>query len=179
MQLIGVKQTAHAVQYQENKQPSQKMGRRPKQTFLQRHAESQQTREKKLSITDNQENPDQNHNEVITSLQSEWPSLISLQITYTGAGVEKREPSQTVGGIYIGTITIEDSMKFPQKTKTELPYGPVISFLGIQPDKTIIQKDTCTLVFIVALFTTAKTWKQPKCPLTDEWIKKNGILLSH
>uniref|UniRef100_A0A8D1I3T5 Uncharacterized protein n=1 Tax=Sus scrofa TaxID=9823 RepID=A0A8D1I3T5_PIG len=40
------------------------------------------------------------------------------------------------------------------------------------PDKTIIQKDTCTPIFIAALFTKAKTWKQPKCALTDEWIKK-------
>ena len=39
-------------------------------------------------------------------------------------------------------------------------------------NKTIIQKDTCTPMFIAALFTIAKTWKQPKCPLTDEWIKK-------
>ena len=40
------------------------------------------------------------------------------------------------------------------------------------PEKDIIQKDTCTPMFIAALFTIAKTWKQPKCPLTDEWIKK-------
>ena len=39
-------------------------------------------------------------------------------------------------------------------------------------DKTIIQRDTCTLMFTAALFTIAKTWKQPKCPLTDEWLKK-------
>ena len=44
--------------------------------------------------------------------------------------------------------------------------------LGIYPDKTIIQKDTCTPMFIAALFTIAKTWKQPKCPSTDEGIKK-------
>ena len=43
--------------------------------------------------------------------------------------------------------------------------------MGIYPDKTIIQKDTCTPMFIAALFTIAKTWKQPKGPLTDEWIK--------
>ena len=42
---------------------------------------------------------------------------------------------------------------------------------GIYPDKTFIEKDTCTHMFIAALFTIAKTWKQPKCPLTDEWIK--------
>ena len=43
--------------------------------------------------------------------------------------------------------------------------------LGIYPDKTVIQKDTCTSMFTEALFTTAKTWKQPKYPSTDEWIK--------
>ena len=47
----------------------------------------------------------------------------------------------------------------------------MIQHMGIYPDKTIIQKDTCTPMFITALFTTAKTWKQPKCPLTDDWIK--------
>ena len=46
------------------------------------------------------------------------------------------------------------------------------SLLGIYTEKTIIQKDTCTPMFIAALFTTARTWKQPKCPPTDEWIKK-------
>ena len=48
---------------------------------------------------------------------------------------------------------------------------PAIPLLGIYPGKTLIQKDTCTPVFIVALFTVAKAWKQPKCPSTDEWIK--------
>ena len=54
----------------------------------------------------------------------------------------------------------------------ELPCDPAISLLGIHPEKTLTQKRTCTLVFIAALFTVAKTCKQPKCPLTDEWIKK-------
>ena len=61
--------------------------------------------------------------------------------------------------------------RFLKKLKTELPYDPAIPLLGIYPDKTIIQKDTRTPMFIVALFTIAKTWKQPKCPSTDEWIK--------
>ena len=43
---------------------------------------------------------------------------------------------------------------------------------GLYPDKTFIQKDACTPMFIVELFTIAKTWKQPKCPSTDDWIKK-------
>ena len=62
--------------------------------------------------------------------------------------------------------------RFLRKLKTELPYDSAIPLLGIYPDKTIIQKDACTLMFIAALFTIAKTWNQPKCPLTDEWIKK-------
>ena len=59
-----------------------------------------------------------------------------------------------------------------KKLKTELPYDPAIPLLGIYPDKTLIQKDRCTAMFTAALFTIAKTWKQPRCPSTDEWIKK-------
>ena len=55
----------------------------------------------------------------------------------------------------------------------ELPYDPAIPHVqGIYLDKIIIQKDTCTPMFIAALCTIAKTWKQLKCPSTDEWIKK-------
>ena len=57
-----------------------------------------------------------------------------------------------------------------KKLKTELPHDPAILLLIIHQEKTIIQKDTP--VFTVALFTIAKTWKQPKCPSTEEWIKK-------
>ena len=52
----------------------------------------------------------------------------------------------------------------------KLPYHPAIPLLGIYPEKTIIQKESCTTTFIA--FTIARTWKQPKCPSTDEWIKK-------
>ena len=60
---------------------------------------------------------------------------------------------------------------FLKKLKIGLPY-PAIPLLGIYPDKTIVQKDTCTPMFIAALFTIAKTRKHAKCPLTDECIKK-------
>ena len=53
-----------------------------------------------------------------------------------------------------------------------LPYDPAIPLLGIYPEKSIIQKDTCTTMFTAVLFTIARTRKQPKCPSTDEWIKK-------
>ena len=59
-----------------------------------------------------------------------------------------------------------------KKLKIELPYDPAIPLLGIYLEKTLIRKDTCTPMFISALFTIAKPWKQPKCPSTEEWIKK-------
>ena len=57
-----------------------------------------------------------------------------------------------------------------------MPFDPAIPFLGIYPDKTIIQKDTHTPMFITALFSIAMTWKQPKCPSTDEWMKKKWYI---
>ena len=66
----------------------------------------------------------------------------------------------------------EEVWKFLRKLNVEVTYDPAIPLLGIYQDKTFIQKDTCTPVFIAALFAIAKTWKQHKCPLTDEWIKK-------
>ena len=62
--------------------------------------------------------------------------------------------------------------RFLKKLKIELPYDSAIQLLGIHPEKTIIQKDTRIPMFTAALFTIPRTWKQPKCPLTDEWIKK-------
>ena len=102
-------------------------------------------------------------------------------------GVEKREPSYTVGGnVNWCSQYGKQYGGSSKKLKIELPYDPAIPLLSIYPEKTIIRKVTCTPMFTAALFTIAKTWKQPKCPSTDEWIKKmwciytyNGILLSH
>ena len=63
------------------------------------------------------------------------------------------------------------SRRFLKKLKTELTHDPAIPLLGIYSEKTTVQKDTCTPMFTAALFTIAKTWKQPKCPSRDEWIK--------
>ena len=62
--------------------------------------------------------------------------------------------------------------RFLKNLKIELPFDPAIPLLGIYPEKTMTQKDTCTPLFIGALHTIAKTWKQPKCPSTEKWIKK-------
>ena len=62
--------------------------------------------------------------------------------------------------------------RFLRKLKIELPFNPAIPLLGMYPEKTMTRKDTCTPVFIAALFAIAKTRKQPKCPSTEKWIKK-------
>ena len=62
--------------------------------------------------------------------------------------------------------------RFLKTLKIELLYDPAIPLLGLYPEKTIIQKESRTTMFIAALFTIARTLKQLKCPLTDEWIKK-------
>ena len=61
-----------------------------------------------------------------------------------------------------------------KKLKIELPYNPAIPLLRIYPKKmkTLTQKDICTTMFLAALFSVVKTWKQPKCPWMGEWIKE-------
>ena len=59
--------------------------------------------------------------------------------------------------------------------RKKLPYDPAIPILGIYSEKIIIQKDACIPMFIVILFAIARTWKQPKSPLKDEWINKMYI----
>ena len=61
--------------------------------------------------------------------------------------------------------------RFLKKLEIELPYDPTIPLLGIHTEETRIERDTCTPVFITALFTIARTWKQPGCPSADKWIK--------
>ena len=58
----------------------------------------------------------------------------------------------------------------------DLPYDPAIPLLGIYPDKTLLKRDTCTRMFIAALFMIARTWEQPKCPSTDDWIQKKWYI---
>ena len=61
---------------------------------------------------------------------------------------------------------------FPALKKSALPYDPAIPLLGIHTEETRIERDTCTPMFIAALFIMARTWKQPRCPSAEEWIRK-------
>ena len=62
--------------------------------------------------------------------------------------------------------------RFLKKLGRKLPYDPAIQLLGIHTKETRIESDVCTPMFIAALFTIARTWKQPRCPSADEWIRK-------
>ena len=66
----------------------------------------------------------------------------------------------------------ETVWRFLRKLNIELPFDPAIPVLGVYPEKTTTRKDKCALRFTAALFTIAKTWKQPRCTSTEEWIKK-------
>ena len=65
------------------------------------------------------------------------------------------------------------------KLNIHLPYDPAIPLLSIYPEKTIIQNDTCTPIFIATPFTITRSWQQPKCPSTDEWIKNDVVRIFH
>ena len=70
------------------------------------------------------------------------------------------------------TDTMENTWRFLKKMEKEMPYDPAIPLLGIHTEETRTERDICTPVFITALFTTASTWKQSRCPSEDEWITK-------
>ena len=79
--------------------------------------------------------------------------------------MEKGEPSSTVGA-----ASLENSVEIPQEIKLELPYDPAIALLGVYPKDTDVMKRRfiCTPMFIAAMATVAKLWKEIICPSTDD-----------
>ena len=101
----------------------------------------------------------------------------SLQIINSGEDVEKREPSWTVGGnVNCCSHYVRIVWRFLKKLKTELTYDAAIPLLGKFQRKTWSKRIHAPPVFTEALLTIAETWKQPKCPLTKEWIKKTWYI---
>ena len=97
----------------------------------------------------------------------------NLQTINAGGSMEKRIPSYMVRGNVSWYSHYREQYEYSLKKLTiELQFEPTSPLLGIYPQRTRIQKDTCTPVFIAALFTIARAWKQPKCPMMGEWIKK-------
>jgi len=79
-------------------------------------------------------------------------------------------------GMQAGTAIWKTAWKVLKKLKIKVPYDPVIALLGIYPKDTDVvkRKGTCTPMFIAAMSTTAKLWKEPRCPSTVEWIRRCG-----
>ena len=92
--------------------------------------------------------------------------------------MEKWEPSCTVGGNANWCSTLENSVEVPQKIKNRTTLGPSNSTTRNYPRGTgvLMHRGMCTPMFIAALSTIAKLWKEPKCPSTDEWIKKLWVI---
>ena len=83
----------------------------------------------------------------------------------------KGNPPTLLVGMQTSTATMENSVEIPLKT-IELPYNPATPLLGIHTEETRIERDTRTPMFITALFTIARIWKQPRCPSADKWIRE-------
>ena len=147
------------------------MDRRPQQTFLQRrHTDGQEAHEKMLNITNREM-------QIQTTMRYHF-TLVRIAIIKKSTNNKSWRGCDKKGTLLhcwwkckLIQPLWRTVWRFLKKLKIELPYDPAIPLLGIYPEKTIIEKVTCTAVFIAALFTIARTWKQPKCPSTDEWIK--------
>ena len=85
----------------------------------------------------------------------------------------KENPLTLFVGMQTSTAAVENSVEISlKKLELELPYDPAIPHLGIHTEETRSERDTCTSMFIAALFIIARTCKQPRCPSADEWIRK-------
>ena len=84
----------------------------------------------------------------------------------------KGNPLTLLVGMQTSTAIMDRVWRFLKKLEIELPYDPAIPLLSIHTKETRIERDTCTPMFITALFIIVRTWKQPRCPSADEWIRK-------
>ena len=99
-------------------------------------------------------------------------AIIKKSTNKTGEVVEKRELFHCLWECKLRQPLWMMVWRFLKKLGTKPPYDPAIPLLDIYPVETKIEKDTCIPLFIAVLFTIARTWEQPRCPSTDEWIKK-------
>ena len=121
-----------------------------------------------LNITHYQRYADQNHNEVSSHGQNGCYQKVYKQ--------NKCREKKTLLHCWWESKLVQPLWRtvcrLLKKLEIELPYNPTIPLLGIHTEEIRMERDTCTPMFITALFTIGRTCKQPRCPLADEWIRK-------
>ena len=84
----------------------------------------------------------------------------------------KGNPLTLLVGMQTSIAAVKNSVEILKKLELELPYDPAIPLLGIHTEETRSERDTCTPMFLAALIIIVRTWKQPRCPSADKWIRK-------
>ena len=150
-----------------------KMGQRTKQTFLQRrHTDGLQMHGKMLNIIYYQINASQNHKRYhfmpvrMAAIKKSTNNKCWRWCGEKGTFLHCWWECKLVQPLW------RTVWRFLKILEIELSYHPAIPLLGINTEETRIGRDTCTPMFIAELFTVARIWKQPRCPSTDEWVKK-------
>ena len=108
----------------------------------------------------------------MTAIKKSTNKQKSLQIINAGEGGAKGTLLHCQQECKLVQLLQRTVWRFLKKLEIELPYDPAIPLVGIHTKVTRIERDTGTPMFIAALFTIARTWKQPRCPSADEWIRK-------
>ena len=98
--------------------------------------------------------------------------MLKLKLQYFGHLMQTADSLEKILNCKLVCPLWRTVWRFLKKLEIELPYDPAIPLLGIHTEETRIERDTCTPMFIAALFIIARTWKQPRCPSADEWIRQ-------
>ena len=125
-----------------------------------------------LNIAHYQRNANQNYNEVSPHTGQNGHHQKNLQTINAGDMWRKGTLLHCWWECKLEQSLWRTVWRFLKKLEIELPYDPAIPLLGIHTEETRTERETCTPVFITALFIIVRTWKQPRCPSADEWIRK-------